>query len=132
MAKKDAQRENAELVVLSLLEGGAMYGYAISKEVSQRSAEQFRLTPGVLYPILRELEEGGLIRARWEEIRSDRRGDGEADPDGDGAGGSGGGGRRRKWYALTPKGRRRLAERVEAHKVWRSVIDLFIGKGAQP
>ena len=24
------------------------------------------------------------------------------------------------------------AERVEAHKVWRSVIDLFIGKGAQP
>lgn len=131
MPKLDAGKDNAELVILSLLEGGKMYGYAISKEVAQRSTDRIRLSPGVLYPMLRAMEEAGLIVAEWEEIRSDRRGAAEN------AGVEGGSaGRRRKWYKLSPKGRRRLAQRVEAHNVWRSVIDLFIGnpreKGAQP
>lgn len=125
MPQKDAGKDDAELVILSLLEGGKMYGYAISKEVAMRSADRIRLSPGVLYPMLRAMEEAGVIVAEWEEVRSDRR-----EP------GSDEGGRRRKWYKLSPKGRRRLAQRVEAHNVWRSVIDLFIGKhgekGAQP
>lgn len=130
MPKKDAGKENAELVVLSLLEGGPMYGYAISKEVARRSGEQMRLTPGVLYPILRELEVAGLIKAEWEEIRSDRREaeEGAEDDAAAGAGGGGGGGRRRKWYKLSAKGKKRLAQRVEAHQLWRAIIDRFIGK----
>ena len=94
-----------------------MYGYAISKEVSRRSDEQLRLTPGVLYPILKEMEAGGLIVAEWEEIKSDRREKDDAE------------GRRRKWYKLSAKGRKRLTKQVEAHKAWRSIIDLFIVPG---
>lgn len=114
MTAKETNREHAELVILSLLEGGAMYGYAISKEVSARSENQFRLTPGVLYPILKALETDGLIAAEWEEIKSERAEEGAE-------------GRRRKWYKLTAKGRKRLGQRVESHRMWRSVIDLFIG-----
>jgi PadR family transcriptional regulator PadR len=116
MLKRDSQRENAELVILSLLEAdGPLYGYAISKEVAARSDQQIRMTPGVLYPLLRELEADGLISGSVEEVRSDRN---EASADGEG--------RKRKWYKLTAKGRKRLAARVEAHRTWRKVIDLFI------
>lgn len=117
MISRDANRDHAELVILSLLEGGRLYGYAISKEVSRRSGEQLRLTPGVLYPILREMEAEGLIAAEWEEVKSERAEEGAE-------------GRRRKWYKLTAKGRKRLGQRVESHKAWRAIIDLFIGMGA--
>ena len=36
--------DHAELVILSMLEGGRMYGYAISKEVASRSENRLRLT----------------------------------------------------------------------------------------
>lgn len=112
-ASKGPQPDHVELVILSLLESGPMYGYAISKEVAARSDQQLRLTPGVLYPILKRLESEGLISSSWEEIRSDRN-EGEGD------------GRKRKWYRLSAKGRRRLQQRVAAHRAWRKLIDLFI------
>lgn len=113
MLPKDAQRDQAELVVLSLLEAGPKYGYAISKEVADRSENQLRLTPGVLYPILKALEADKLIASEWEAVKSSRN-DGEGD------------GRKRKWYSLTAKGRKRLRARIDAHRAWRSMIDLFI------
>ncbi|MCG3124609.1 MAG: hypothetical protein GIKADHBN_03078 [Phycisphaerales bacterium] len=119
MLHKDAQRDQAELVILSLLDAqGPLYGYAISKEVSGRSDGQLRLTPGVLYPLLKELESEGLISGSVEEVHSDRK---EAAPDA-------AEGRKRKWYRLTARGRKRLAARIEAHRTWRRVIDLFIAR----
>ncbi len=128
MLSRDSQRENAELVILSLLEAqGPLYGYAISKEVAGRSDGQIRMTPGVLYPMLREMEGEGLIAGSVEEVRSERK-QGAKSAAGEGAGeGEAKEGRKRKWYKLTAKGRRRLAARVEAHRTWRKVIDLFIG-----
>lgn len=116
MFGKDRQRDASELVVLSLLEEGPMYGYRISKEVAARSDNQLRLTPGVLYPLLQELEAEGLILSSWEEIRSDRAADeGE--------------GRKRKWYRLSAKGRKRLEKRVEAHRAYTALINAFIRPG---
>jgi PadR family transcriptional regulator PadR len=51
-----------------------------------------------LYPMLYNLEAKGLLRATWREAES---------------------GRRRRYYALTPKGRRRLAGH---RRQWRTVI----------
>lgn len=107
--------ESAELIVLSLLESGPSYGYAISKEVGARSGGSLRLTPGSLYPLLNGLEAEGLISASWEEVKSDR-----ANPEA--------GGRKRKWYKLTARGRKRLDQRVASHKAFRGVIDTFIGR----
>jgi len=117
----DSQHDPAELVILSLLAEGPRYGYALAKEAAARSDGQFRLTPGVLYPLLKELEGQGLIASSWETVRSER-----ADEDDDAERG-----RRRKWYRLSPKGRRRLAQRIAAHRAYRAVIDLFI-PGARP
>jgi PadR family transcriptional regulator PadR len=116
----DPKHEPAELVLLSLLAERPLYGYAITKEAAARSEGRLRLTPGVLYPLLKTLEAQGLILSTWETIRSDRAGE-EAE-DGDG--------RRRKWYRLSAKGRKRLEQRVAAHRAYRAVIDAFIGPGA--
>lgn len=116
----DTKTDSAELVLLSLLGERPQYGYAITKEAAARSDGKIRLTPGVLYPLLKSLEAQGLILSTWETVRSDRGGD-EAE---------GAEGRRRKWYRLSAKGRKRLEQRVAAHRAYRAVIDAFIGPSA--
>ncbi len=102
--------------MLALLAEGPAYGYAISKEAAARSEGRLRLTAGALYPLLKSLETQGLVASYWEEIKSDRSGPEEA-------------GRRRKWYRLTPKGRRRLDSRIEAHRAYRAVMDAILPPG---
>lgn len=108
------KNDSAELVVLSLLGEGQNYGYLLSKEAAARTDGQLRLTPGVLYPLLKQLERDGLISSSWEEVKAER-----AEPDD--------AGRRRKWYRLSAKGRKRLEQRVEAHKAYTSLIAAFVG-----
>ena len=115
-AKPDPRPDSAELVLLSLLGERSLYGYAISKEAAARSDGKVRLTPGVLYPLLKSLEAQGLILSTWETIKSDRAGDGEEAE-----------GRRRKWYRLSARGRKRLEQRIAAHRAYRAVIAAFIG-----
>jgi len=107
---KDLKQDPAELVVLSVLADGRQYGYAITKQVAARSEGEMKLTPGVLYPLLTRLEKGGLISSSWETVRAD------ADAPG----------RRRKWYTLTTKGRKRLEQRIHAHRAYTALIDAFL------
>lgn len=85
-------------LVLGILARGQNYGYAILKEVARVSAGTLIWQEGMLYPVLHRLEREGLIVASWRS----------AD------------GRRRKYYALTDRGRQALAtergawERVHA------------------
>jgi PadR family transcriptional regulator PadR len=119
MFGRDRQKDANELVILSLLAAdGPMYGYRISKEVAARSDNQLRLTPGVLYPLLQGLEADGLVLSSWEEVKSERA---EADD----------AGRRRKWYRLSAKGRKRLGKQVEAHKAYTALIDAFLPAGEE-
>ncbi|MEZ6318912.1 MAG: helix-turn-helix transcriptional regulator [Phycisphaerales bacterium] len=111
------KQDHAELVVLSVLRDEAQYGYAISRLVQARSGGAFRLTPGVLYPLLTRLEKQGLVTTEWEEVKAD-----QSEPDADG--------RRRKWYRLSAKGEKRLAARIEAHRRFTRLIDSFIVGGA--
>lgn len=106
--------ESAELVVLSLLAEGASYGYQLTKDAAGRSDGHLRLTPGVLYPLLRQLENEGLITSSWDAVKADGAVEG-------------GEGRRRKWYKLSAKGKRRLGQRVAAYESLRRVIDAFVG-----
>lgn len=75
-----------ELLVLGALRDGPMHGYQIGLEVEARSAGQFELQHGTLYPILHRLEREGLIDGKWDRES----------------------GRRRRRYQLTRAGRRHL------------------------
>ncbi|QQS08235.1 MAG: PadR family transcriptional regulator [Phycisphaerales bacterium] len=104
-----------ELVVLSLLADGPKYGYLLTKEAKAKTDGALRLTPGVLYPLLQELEASGLITGSWEEVRAVSRDD------------DSGAGRKRKWYKISPKGRKRLARRVDAHRAYTAMMNAFLG-----
>ncbi|MBK7403998.1 MAG: helix-turn-helix transcriptional regulator [Phycisphaerales bacterium] len=103
----------SELVVLSVLAEEALYGYAIAKRVAARSDDRLRLTAGVLYPLLKKLEKGGLVMATWETVRSERAEEGSE-------------GRRRKWYRLSAKGRRRLAQHAQAQREHQRLVQAFL------
>ena len=120
---RDLVKGSADLVVLSVLADGSKYGYAIIKQVAARSQGAIRLTPGGLYPLLHQLERQGLLLSSWDAVHAD-------------ASAPEGAGRRRKWYRLSAKGRRRLAQRVAAHRAYQSLIESFLpapgAEGARP
>ena len=66
--------------------GGSSYGYEIVQTVTGRSKGYFELKEGSLYPALHRMERQKLLDSFWKD----------AD------------GRRRKYYRLTPAGRKAL------------------------
>ncbi len=86
---KDLVAASSAPLVLSILEEGESYGYAIIQRVRELSGGEIEWTDGMLYPILHRLEAAGLVAGRWGESEA---------------------GRRRKYYALTRAGRQGLAD----------------------
>jgi len=83
-------------ILLSLAEG-PRHGYALMQEVRERTEGRVRLWPAALYGSLRELQELALIEETASRPASD-----EDDE-------------RRRYYRLTPKGRRALE--TEVHRL---------------
>jgi transcriptional regulator len=98
LADPEWKKGSAELLVLSLLEGQPRHGYDISKLIQIRSggALQFHVTS--LYPLLHRLEKEGWIAGRWVEKAEQRR---------------------RRYYHLTPEGRKVLRSK---QKSWRDFV----------
>jgi len=111
--KPQLKPDHYELLVLSVMAEGQTYGYAISKAVTLRSEGLFSIGPSQLYPLLKKLEKQGLVTASWEEVKAEG-----TEPEASG--------RRRKWYVLSPKGRKRLTQRIEAHRRFTAIIESFI------
>lgn len=117
MISKKLIAASYEPIVLSILEGAATYGYDLIKRVDRLSDGAIRWTPGTLYPLLHDMEASGLVEASWQTASS---------------------GRERKYYTITPKGRRTLARtkgewlRVNAvlSRLWGP--DSGAGAGASP
>jgi DNA-binding PadR family transcriptional regulator len=103
MIRKELVAASAEPLILSLLDRGESYGYAIIQEVKARSGGKLQWTDGMLYPVLHRMEQRGLIKARW----------GESDT-----------GRKRKYYSLKQDGKRALEKHQEQ---WSLVHDLLSG-----
>jgi DNA-binding PadR family transcriptional regulator len=66
-----AKRGDVRAAALALLAEGPMNGYQIIQEISERSGDVWRPSPGSVYPALQQLEDEGLIRA--EEGNGGRR-----------------------------------------------------------
>jgi PadR family transcriptional regulator PadR len=87
--RKDLIAASSTPLVLAILAEGESYGYAILQRVKQLSGGQMAWTDGMLYPVLHRLERAGYILAQWGQSET---------------------GRQRKYYCITPDGRRQLAE----------------------
>ena len=82
------------LHTLVALADGDKHGYAIIKEVARRTEGTDRLSAGTLYAIIRRAEDDGLI------VETDERPDIALDDE------------RRRYYRLTPLGRRVAAAEI--------------------
>lgn len=89
-------RGSADLAILSLLEEQPLYGFEIAKQISERTGGALKFTLASLYPLLYEMETKGWVQAYWETNAA---------------------GRDRRYYRLTPTGRRQLAP---LRREWRS------------
>lgn len=99
------------MLVLSLLSDGDKYGYEMVTELARRSNNAFELKEGTLYPLLHALEKAGEVRA-YERIASS--------------------GRTRRYYALTERGRGRLAEKTEEWRFFSESVNAVLRAAGVP
>ena len=104
--RKQTLDGNVETLVLSILEAGPSYGYAIVRELNERSGGILQLGEGTIYPVLYRLEEKKLISARWHLSEN---------------------GRQRKYYRLIAKGRKALVANYQQWQMLTSVMGKVLG-----
>jgi transcriptional regulator len=86
--ERELKRGSAELLILALLEECDRHGYDIARLIDDRSGGAISFHVASLYPTLYRMEDKGLIEGRWVEKAGQRR---------------------RRYYRLTPAGRKVLA-----------------------
>jgi len=100
-ADQEWKKGSAELLVLSLLEDQPRHGYDISKLIQLRSGGALRFHVTSLYPLLHRLEKQRWILGTWVEKPEQRR---------------------RRYYQLTPEGRKVLRSK---QKGWQNFVALI-------
>ena len=70
---KDLVAASATPLILSILNEGESYGYAIMKRVRELSGGRMQWTDGMLYPVLHRLERQGLIKSFERVSEAGRR-----------------------------------------------------------
>lgn len=103
--ERELMRGAGPTAVMHLLSGREMYGYELVEALSRRSEGALAMGQSTLYPMLYNLESKGLIEAEWREAES---------------------GRERKYYRLTGKGRKQLADDTER---WRMLVRAMASLG---
>jgi PadR family transcriptional regulator PadR len=94
---RELKRGSTELLILALVEERPRHGYEIARLIDERSDGTISFHVASLYPTLYRLEDKGLVEGRWVERAGQRR---------------------RRYYRITPAGRKVLASQ-------RSVWDEF-------
>ena len=87
--ERELKRGSTEVLILALLDERQRHGYDISRLIDKRSGGTITFHTASLYPTLYRLEDKGLIEGRWVERAGQRR---------------------RRYYRLTPVGRKMLFE----------------------
>jgi PadR family transcriptional regulator, regulatory protein PadR len=98
MLQPELKKGSAELLVLALLENEQRHGYDLARLIASRSRGVLRFHAASLYPLLYRLEKRRWIEGRWVEKANQRR---------------------RRYYRLTPTGKKVLAAQRSS---WREFV----------
>jgi transcriptional regulator len=94
-----------DLLVLRTLAWGPQHGYAVARNIRERSNKVFLVEEGALYPALHRLERSGWIEAEWGLSENNRKA---------------------KFYQITAKGRAQLrGEIAEWHRYIQAVAGVL-------
>lgn len=92
---KELIKGSTKNLILAILSEGDLHGYHIIREIRRKSSDDLEFGEGSMYPALHALEKEKLIEGYWEQHD---------------------GGHERKYYRITPKGRRALKSAVREWK----------------
>jgi PadR family transcriptional regulator PadR len=87
--KNDLLQGTLALLVLKTLARGPLHGYGITLHIQMVSKDFLRVEEGSLYPALHRMEQDGWVSAEWGLSENNRRA---------------------RFYRLTAKGHRQLAQ----------------------
>lgn len=87
--KSELLQGTLDLLILKVVALGPLHGYGISQRIRQISKEALQVQQGSLYPALHRLEKRGWLDSSWRESEN---------------------GRQAKFYKLSAKGRKQLAQ----------------------
>jgi transcriptional regulator len=80
-----------ELLILKALSGAQVHGYGVARWIEEATDDALRVEEGSLYPALHRMAAKGWVASSWGVSENNRRA---------------------KFYRLTAKGRRELAEKT--------------------
>ncbi len=103
---RELKKGSAELLILSLVENQPRHGYEIGQLIELRSRGALRFNVASLYPLLYRLEKRNWIRGRWVEKAGQRR---------------------RRYYRLTPAGKKMLAKQRDGWAEFVEAVRLITG-----
>jgi len=103
--RRELMKGSTDSLLLCLIGQQPMYGYQIIKVLERRSQGYFKFKEGTLYPALHRLEKAGLIVGKWQMLP---------------------GGRQRRYYYITDKGRRVMAEKMSQWQDFLIAMNLII------
>ena len=95
-----------ELLILRLLESQEMYGYELVQAIRAKTKDAISLGEGVVYPALHALEREGALKSRRKLVN----------------------GRTRVYYAVSARGKKRLAGLVRQWSHIVNAVTLAVGK----
>ena len=98
-----------ELIVLDVLRDGSSYGYGLHLRICAQSKHTLQWQDGTLYRVLHRLEHQGLVTSHWQGPTN---------------------GRRRRYYGLTPRGRRTWGERRQKWRSFTGAVNAVLGLGS--
>jgi transcriptional regulator len=105
-SKLDLLQGTLDLLVLQTLAAmGSLHGYGIARRIEQVSGNEVLLNQGTIYASLVRLQQRGWISAAWGTSANNRKA---------------------KFYSITKKGRKHLAEDAEYWQRLSSVMGRFL------
>jgi PadR family transcriptional regulator PadR len=98
-----------EYCVLALVSDGERYGFELVRELA--AADGLVTSEGTVYPLLTRLRREGLVDTVWRESNQ---------------------GPPRRYYRITPEGRRALDNFVSNWQRFRDAVDHLVATGREP
>ena len=102
MAKNEMLPGTLGMLVLRVLQPGALHGYAIAQRIHQLSNDLLQVEEGSLYPALQRMLVKGWVKAEWG-----------ISPEG----------RRARFYKLSAAGRRQLAQEMSSWRLFSTAVN---------
>jgi len=111
--QEQMRKGTTTVIILNLLADAErpMYGYEIIQDLESQSQGYFRFKEGLIYPRLHGMERKGFLRSEWHGENGTRR---------------------RKFYAITDAGRRRLGEELEGWRMLSQHVNQLLGVETVP